>query len=410
MVDRRRPPARPASLPGAARRPAGRVREPQLRPVHRHPQPAPARDLGGWPRLLGRAAASRLRLHQPGRSFSRRGRRVRRLAYDRRRSTTASSPSRRRLADIGFSGFRLSHAVRRPTPDVDFAIFQGATFFRAIARGQNFGVVARALTLQAGRGPRRGIPVLPCLLDRAPARRQQRITIHALLDSEIDERRRAHDLPPRRHHHRRRRDDPVPARQSRPCRPRRHRLRPIFSAPTTGRGFRRRPPGRVRVDRPADAQRRRANGSGGRFTTPKRCRFRPSSTRYPRGFGLLQRDRAFEAFQDDDQRFERRPSSGSSRSATGARAASSSSKSRAMPKSTTTSSPIGGRRPPMAAGTEVALRLPAVLVLAAAGAAARSPSSRRPASAAARRPPPALPRRLHRRISADARRGPRSPS
>ena len=28
----------------------------------------------------------------------------------------------------------------------------------------------------------------------------------------------------------------------------------------------------------------------------------------PRGFGLLQRDRAFEAFQDDEQRFERRPS------------------------------------------------------------------------------------------------------
>ena len=28
----------------------------------------------------------------------------------------------------------------------------------------------------------------------------------------------------------------------------------------------------------------------------------------PKGFGLLQRDRAYEAFQDDDQRFERRPS------------------------------------------------------------------------------------------------------
>ena len=28
----------------------------------------------------------------------------------------------------------------------------------------------------------------------------------------------------------------------------------------------------------------------------------------PRGFGLLQRERSYEAFQDDDQRFERRPS------------------------------------------------------------------------------------------------------
>ena len=28
----------------------------------------------------------------------------------------------------------------------------------------------------------------------------------------------------------------------------------------------------------------------------------------PRGFGLLQRDRSYEAFQDDEQRFERRPS------------------------------------------------------------------------------------------------------
>ena len=42
--------------------------------------------------------------------------------------------------------------------------------------------------------------------------------------------------------------------------------------------------------------------------TPRRCRSRPSSTSDPKGFGLIQRDRDYAAFQDDEQRWERRPS------------------------------------------------------------------------------------------------------
>ena len=87
-------------------------------------------------------------------------------------------------ANLDFSGFRALHRGGDGTLS-EIAIFQGASFFRALARGQNFGVTARGLSLRAGDPRGEEFPVLPRLLDReADAAPAMRLSIHALLDSE----------------------------------------------------------------------------------------------------------------------------------------------------------------------------------------------------------------------------------
>ena len=118
----------------------------------------------------------------------------------------------------------------------------------------------------------------------------------------------------------------------------------------------------------------------------------------PRGFGLLQRERSYEAFQDDDQRFERRPSvwieplgdwgQGSVQLLE-------------IPTDAEINDNILAYwRPkaPMAAGSEVAVGLSAVLGLERAGAAAARHRDRDPLRPRHRRPAAAVRRRLYRRM------------
>ena len=63
----------------------------------------------------------------------------------------------------------------------------------------------------------------------------------------------------------------------------------------------------------------------------------------PKGFGLLQRARAFDNFQDAEARYDKRPSAWVTRAATGAKAASRSSRSLLPTNLTTTSFPSGVR-------------------------------------------------------------------
>jgi glucans biosynthesis protein len=50
------------------------------------------------------------------------------------------------IGDLGFSGFRILRPIDGRMSEV--AIFQGASFFRARANHQNFGVVARGLSIR----------------------------------------------------------------------------------------------------------------------------------------------------------------------------------------------------------------------------------------------------------------------
>jgi glucans biosynthesis protein len=108
---------------------------------------------------------------------------VRRVLFDRSRfdfgalNVPASAP------DPGFSGFRL---ISTPLggPPLEFAIIQGATFFRALARGQNFGTVARALTLKPAETRGEEFPSFRAFWLERPVAGTNAIVVHGLIDSE----------------------------------------------------------------------------------------------------------------------------------------------------------------------------------------------------------------------------------
>ena len=85
------------------------------------------------------------------------------------------------LGDLGFSGLRILAASDQGFQDV--AIFQGASFFRSRARGQNFGVTARGLAIRTGDAPGEEFPLFREFWVEKPSPASNTLTIHALLDS-----------------------------------------------------------------------------------------------------------------------------------------------------------------------------------------------------------------------------------
>ena len=75
--------------------------------------------------------------------------------------------------DLGFSGFRVRSPIN--TPDIldEFAVFQGASYFRAVGRDQIYGISARGLAINTAEPRRRGVPRLPRVLDRAAGARRR---------------------------------------------------------------------------------------------------------------------------------------------------------------------------------------------------------------------------------------------
>ena len=67
---------------------------------------------------------------------------------------------------------------------VEFALVQGASFFRALARGQSFGLVARALTLRPAEARGEEFPFFRAFWIERPRAGTNALVVHALIDSE----------------------------------------------------------------------------------------------------------------------------------------------------------------------------------------------------------------------------------
>lgn len=106
---------------------------------------------------------------------------VRKVAFDRAKfdyGRVAPPPAN---VDLQFSGMRIATGLERP---YEVAIFQGATFFRSLARGQNYGATARALILRPGETRGEEIPFFRAFWIERPSPAAGALVIHALLDSE----------------------------------------------------------------------------------------------------------------------------------------------------------------------------------------------------------------------------------
>ena len=230
---------------------------------------------------------------------------VRRIAYDRSRFEFGRLNVPASVPDIGYSGFRLFSATGGEAP-LEFAIVQGATFFRALARGQNFGVVARALTLKPAEARGEEFPAFRAFWLERPAPGTNALVVHGLIDSEsatgaVRMTFRPGDVTL------------VDVELT---------LIPRVNLDHVGLGgmgatYLFGPHGRRNVDDVRVAVYETSglqilNGSEEWIWrpvhNPEALQISAFLDRNPRGFGLAQRDRDYSAFQDDDQRLELRPS------------------------------------------------------------------------------------------------------
>ena len=86
-------------------------------------------------------------------------------------------------SDLGFAGFRLHYPINRQDYYDEFAVFLGATYFRAIAKGQGYGLSARGLTINTADPKGEEFPIFTSFWIEKPQPNANSIVVHALLDS-----------------------------------------------------------------------------------------------------------------------------------------------------------------------------------------------------------------------------------
>ena len=241
-------------------------------------------------------------------------------------------------ADVGYSGFRVMNG---PEAATDWLAFQGASYFRSAGAENQYGASARGVAVNTALSTTEEFPRFVAFWLAEPDR-SGRITIYALLDGPsltgayrfdaTKETGAIIDVSA---------DSVLP-----------HRTLPAWASRPDQHVL-------VRREQPAPATDWRPEihdsdglalwtGTGERIwrplINPHVVQTNSFADVNPRGFGLMQRDRAFDDYQDDGAFYNRRPASGSSRKAIGARARCNSSRSPPTTRSTTTSSPTGTRR------------------------------------------------------------------
>ncbi|MFO6463415.1 glucan biosynthesis protein [Jannaschia sp. KMU-145] len=86
-------------------------------------------------------------------------------------------------ATMGFSGLRLRHVFPGEANAREFAVFQGASYFRAIGAAQQYGLSARGLALRTGDPQGEEFPDFTRMWVETPVPGDDRVVLHALLDS-----------------------------------------------------------------------------------------------------------------------------------------------------------------------------------------------------------------------------------
>ena len=85
--------------------------------------------------------------------------------------------------DMGYSGFRVRAPLNKPDLMDEFLVFQGASYFRAIAKNQVYGLSARGLAVRTARREGEEFPAFTDFWVERPAERADKIVVHALLQS-----------------------------------------------------------------------------------------------------------------------------------------------------------------------------------------------------------------------------------
>jgi glucans biosynthesis protein len=154
----------------------------EYRDIRYRPEKAIWRDAGLPFELqffhLGRGHVHPVELHEVHEG------RVRRLGYDA--AAWDFGPhrfDRSAWGPLGHAGFRVHHALNAPGYKDELIVFLGASYFRALGRGQQYGLSARALAIDTVGGGPEEFPRFTRFWIERPAPTATALTIHALLES-----------------------------------------------------------------------------------------------------------------------------------------------------------------------------------------------------------------------------------
>lgn len=209
-------------------------------------------------------------------------------------------------AALPFSGIRVQFPVNQPDAKNEFLFLQGASYFRAMARDQVYGLAARGLAIKTGDPDGEEFPAFTALWIERPEPDARILVIHALLDSPSCT--GAYRLTARP-------GDETVIDVEVALFPRQDLtsvgLAPLTSMYLFGAA------NRAGFDDVRDAVHdsdglQILTGGGERLwrplSNPRELQVSSFGDRGPLGFGLVQRERRFEEYEDLDAHFERRPS------------------------------------------------------------------------------------------------------
>jgi periplasmic glucans biosynthesis protein len=205
-----------------------------------------------------------------------------------------------------FAGFRAGGQIDKPNVFRDFLSFIGNTNFQAIAANQVFGVSARAFAINTGQTSGEDFPVFLSFFIAKPKPGDRSLTLYGIFDSEHSPGWLKFVVTPGYDTIIDTQVTVIPRRPINYC-----GFAPIASHFFSGPGV---PPKR-RDYRPRVHDTEAlyiANGAGEQIwrplLNPERLQFSVFVDKAPKGFGLIQHERSFAAYQDADQQFNIRPS------------------------------------------------------------------------------------------------------
>ncbi|MGI4746314.1 MAG: glucan biosynthesis protein [Janthinobacterium lividum] len=85
--------------------------------------------------------------------------------------------------NLGFAGFRIHYPINRPDYYDEICVFLGASYFRAVAKGQNYGLSARGFANGTGDPKGEEFALFRAFWMEKPQPGMTAIVVHALLDS-----------------------------------------------------------------------------------------------------------------------------------------------------------------------------------------------------------------------------------
>lgn len=211
--------------------------------------------------------------------------------------------------DLGFAGFRLHNHLNSPEYKDELVVFQGASYFRALGKGQQYGLSARGLAIDTVGGSGEEFPRFTEFWLVRPQAQSTNVTVYALMDSPRATGAYQFDITPG--------PQTTTTVRSRVF-VRASAGKPIATlgvAPLTSMFFFGENQPRKEDFRPEvhDSDGLMVATGEGEWLwrplqNPQQTLVTSFATKNPKGFGLMQRDRQWSSYEDVEARYERRPS------------------------------------------------------------------------------------------------------